>query len=161
VAGFESLPLCFQAWYYDHSAMWSSYPWCFYELGWYIELDSSHFLPKVVHFKQAGFHSLLFLASDAIFCYLSKRGPINFHDPSVVYIKFLFPIDKQYSIDSFLDWEGHYWLFRDLYQITAPHSSRFHCTPYQKQTKLKFFCSSTVWQKRLFIYLKKKYSQWV
>jgi len=28
-----------------------------------------------------------------------------------VSIKFLFPINKQFSIDSCLDWEGHYWVF--------------------------------------------------
>jgi len=25
-------------------------------------------------------------------------------------MKFLFPINKQFSFDSFLDWEGHYWV---------------------------------------------------
>jgi len=58
----------------------------------------------------------------ANFRYLSLRGPINFLDPSLVYIKFLFPINKQFIIDSFLDWEGHYWVSAPLYQITAPHS---------------------------------------
>jgi len=43
-------------------------------------------------------------------------------DPSPVYIKFLFPINKQFGIDSFLDWEGHYWVFAHLHQITATHS---------------------------------------
>jgi len=28
----------------------------------------------------------------------------------IVYIKLLFPFNKQFSIDSFLDWEGHYWV---------------------------------------------------
>jgi len=49
--------------------------------------------------------------------YLSLRGP----DLSLVY-KFLFPINKQFSVDSFLDWVGHSWVIAHLYQITAPHS---------------------------------------
>jgi len=47
----------------------------------------------------------------------------SFLDLSLVYIKFVFPINKQFvSIDSFLDWEGHYWVSAHCYQITAPHS---------------------------------------
>jgi len=34
----------------------------------------------------------------------------------------MFPINKQFSIDSFLDWEGHYSSFAHLYTNSAPHS---------------------------------------
>jgi len=41
-----------------------------------------------------------------------------------VFIKFLLPINKQFSIDSFLDWESHYWIFAHLNQITTTLSLR-------------------------------------
>jgi len=43
----------------------------------------------------------------------SLRGP-TFLDPIpplLLYIKPIFPLDKQFSIDSFLDWEGLHWDF--------------------------------------------------
>jgi len=66
----------------------------------------SHSLPNIVNFCY-GFHSHLFLSSDANFCYFSLRGSINFLDLSLVYIKFLFLINKQFSTDSYLDCEGY------------------------------------------------------
>jgi len=30
--------------------------------------------------------------------------------------------NKQFSIDSFLDWEGHHWVFAHLHQTTATHA---------------------------------------
>jgi len=82
--------------------------------------NRSQFLSKVVHFKQA---AVLVLGICADFCYLSLRCPINFFlDPPFVYIKIPFPINKQFSTDSFLDWEGHSWVFAHLNQITAMYS---------------------------------------
>jgi len=80
-------------------------------------------LTKVPHFKQAaviGFHSHIFWHMR--WFSNSVRGLINFLDLSLVYIKLLFPINIQFSIDSFLDWEGHYWVFTIL--IRKPHCSR-------------------------------------
>jgi len=45
------------------------------------------------------------------------RGPIFFLIRSLLfllYLKPLFPINKQFSIDSFLDWEGLHWDFCSL-----------------------------------------------
>jgi len=62
-----------------------------------------NFPPKVVHFKQdaiIGFHSHLLIGIWANF-YLafSKRCDRSFFDLSLAYIKFLFPINKQFSND--------------------------------------------------------------
>jgi len=53
---------------------------------------------------------------------LSLRGPQIILDPSLVYLKFLFRIIKQFSIDFFIDWEGHFWVSALLFQITAQDS---------------------------------------
>jgi len=57
-------------------------------------LFTTHVVP---HFKQAA-------------GYLSLRGPLKILDPPSGYIKLMFPINKQFSIDSLLDWEGHNWV---------------------------------------------------
>jgi len=44
-----------------------------------------------------------------------------------MYIKFLFPINKQFSIDSYLDREGHYWVSAKSLP-TLSLSSSDHCT---------------------------------
>jgi len=36
---------------------------------------------------------------------------------SLLYLKPLFPIDKQFSIDAFLDWEGHHWDSCSIYSF--------------------------------------------
>jgi len=41
----------------------------------------------------------------------------------ILCIKPLFPINKQFSIDSFLDWEGHHWYF-----AYHPHHGNHSCT---------------------------------
>jgi len=38
---------------------------------------------------------------------------------SLLYIKPLFPMNKQFSIDSFLDWKGHHWVSTHTFQKTA------------------------------------------
>jgi len=79
-----------------------------------------HFPPKVVHFKQAsinGFHSHLIVGIRAIFCHFSSptsKKSESFFDLLFWYLKSLFPINKQFSIDSFLDWD-----FAHLDQTTA------------------------------------------
>jgi len=81
-----------------------------------------YFPPKVVHFKQAaiiGFHSHLLISIDANFCLTFSKRFWSFFDRSLVYIKFLYPINKQFNINSIPDWDGHYWVFADLNQITA------------------------------------------
>jgi len=76
-------------------------------------ISSSQFLYKVVHFKQRllcwfSFSHILGIGADL--CYLSLERLINFLDPPLVYIKFLFPINKQFSIDSFLDCDWFFYL---------------------------------------------------
>jgi len=46
----------------------------------------------------------------------------EFLDPSLLFIMSQFPINKQFSIDSFLDWEGLHWVFAHLNRTTATHS---------------------------------------
>jgi len=58
---------------------------------------SAHSLPSVVHFKQAGvivFIPTYSLQLMPISVNPPLRGPINFLDLSLVYVKFLFPINK-------------------------------------------------------------------
>jgi len=64
-----------------------------------------------------------FIYNIAVHAYLpsfSERSDISWSDPSFtfVYIKHLFPFNKQFSIDSFLDWEGLHWDFSST--ITSP-----------------------------------------
>jgi len=62
----------------------------------------------------------------------SKRSDIYWSDPSdlipplLLYIKLLFPINKQSGIDSFLDWEGLHWDFSATFTsppISIPFSA--------------------------------------
>jgi len=75
---------------------------------------------------QTGSHYLVFISTYfciwANFRFLSLRGPIQFLDPSLMYLKLTFPFNKQFSIDTFLDWEDHYLVFAHLFTNIAPHS---------------------------------------
>jgi len=42
---------------------------------------------------------------------------------SLLFVKPLFPINKQFSVDAFLDWEGHHWDIRST--GSSHHHSQF------------------------------------
>jgi len=65
----------------------------------------------------------------------SKRSVISWSDladpiaPLLLYIKSPLPINKQFSIDSFLDWEGLHWDFSSVYPLSSVSISASAPTP--------------------------------
>jgi len=75
---------------------------------------------------------------------LSPRCPINFLDPSLVYIKFLFPIYKQFSILIIFLIGKVIIGFPHLNQITAKHTLLYCCSNSTLVTFLQAYHSSLV-----------------
>jgi len=46
-------------------------------------------------------------------------------DPCLYFIEWFRSINKQFSIDSLLDWEGHHWVFTCSHPNTYTHSSDY------------------------------------
>jgi len=58
--------------------------------------------------------------------------------PLIVYLKHLFPINKQFSIDSFLDWEGLHWDFSSMQLFRLPPLFRNSSIPTPEHWKRYF-----------------------
>jgi len=101
--------------------------------------DCFSFSPNISHFKQAVvtvFHShqLLVLVPTFYPLQFSKKVWL----PVFVY-KLCHFINKYFSIDSFLDWEGHRWVFAHFFQTTAKLSLYYTATIFQKAEMTLYF----------------------
>jgi len=75
---------------------------------------------NVTHSKQAALMFSFLPFQFNLFYEVRKFLDLFLYLP-LVYINPLFPINKQFSIDSFLDWEGHHWDSRSTRSSHHPH----------------------------------------
>jgi len=76
--------------------------------------------------------------------YPLPRGPIFLEPipPLLLYIKHHFPLNKQFSIDSFLDWEGLHWDFSSMI-MSPPISVPFSAYDFRRRS-IVFILANTL-----------------
>jgi len=88
-------------------------------------LFKTYVVPRFKKSAVVGFHSHIFWRSSQLFVSLQPRVL----DPLLVYEKLMFRINKQFGIDSILDWESHYWVCQIFTRFTHTLALSQHRTP--------------------------------